>query len=71
MYADEVGDLCEKSTKNGGGVSAFIAESLLSCGGQVIPPKNYFSRVYEHVRRAGGVCIADEVKLLQNSELRC
>ncbi|KAH1021438.1 hypothetical protein HUJ04_010954 [Dendroctonus ponderosae] len=63
MYADEVGDLCEKSTQNEGGVSAFIAESLLSCGGQVIPPKNYFSRVYEHVRRAGGVCIADEVQV--------
>lgn len=47
----------------GEGVSAFIAESLISCGGQVIPPDNYFKQVYKHVREAGGVCIADEVQV--------
>jgi len=44
-------------------VCAFIAESFLSCGGQVIPPKNYFCQVYEHVRNFGGICIADEVQI--------
>ena len=31
-------------------------------GGQIIPPSGYLSRVYELVRAAGGVCIADEVQ---------
>ncbi|CAG9769389.1 unnamed protein product [Ceutorhynchus assimilis] len=63
LYADDIRELCEDSEKLGNGVSAFIAESLLSCGGQVIPPTNYFSEVYDHVRKAGGVCIADEVQV--------
>ncbi|KAL1492144.1 hypothetical protein ABEB36_012632 [Hypothenemus hampei] len=63
LYAEEVKELCAFATSDGAGVSAYIAESLLSCGGQVIPPKNYFSQVYEHVRNAGGVCIADEVQV--------
>lgn len=35
----------------------------MSCGGQIIPPANYFKEVYKHVREAGGVCIADEVQV--------
>lgn len=45
------------------GVGAFIMESLLSCGGQVLPPAGYLTRVYAAVRAAGGVCIADEVQV--------
>lgn len=44
------------------GCGAFIMESILSCGGQIMPPKNYFRQVYQAVREAGGVCIADEVQ---------
>jgi 4-aminobutyrate aminotransferase-like enzyme len=40
----------------------FIAESMPSVGGQIVLPENYLSRVYETVRTAGGVCIADEVQ---------
>lgn len=36
---------------------------MLSCGGQIIPPHNYFRKVYETVRAAGGICIADEVQV--------
>ncbi|XP_074025702.1 alanine--glyoxylate aminotransferase 2-like isoform X2 [Leptinotarsa decemlineata] len=63
LYADEVRDICTKIQEDGNGVCAFIAESMVSCGGQVIPPKNYFGEVYNHVRSAGGVCIADEVQV--------
>lgn len=42
---------------------AFIAESLISCGGQVIPPTNYFKTAFKAVRDAGGICIADEVQV--------
>ncbi|XP_067380981.1 ethanolamine-phosphate phospho-lyase isoform X2 [Channa argus] len=44
-------------------IAAFIAESLQSCGGQVIPPVGYFQQVAEHVHKAGGVFIADEVQV--------
>ncbi|MCL4131897.1 UNVERIFIED_CONTAM: hypothetical protein GTU68_034400 [Idotea baltica] len=62
-YSDEVKSLCEKASKDGRTICAFIAESMQSCGGQVIPPKNYLREVYKHVRNAGGVCIADEVQV--------
>lgn len=45
------------------GCGAFIMESILSCGGQIVPPKGYLSRVYRSVRAAGGVTIADEVQV--------
>ncbi|XP_030767969.1 alanine--glyoxylate aminotransferase 2-like [Sitophilus oryzae] len=63
LYAEEVRQICENVKNKDQGVCAFIAESFLSCGGQVIPPKNYFEEVYQHVRNAGGLCIADEVQV--------
>ncbi|OWR45577.1 alanine--glyoxylate aminotransferase 2-like [Danaus plexippus] len=62
LYADEVGKLCDEIKKKGG-VCAFIAESLQSCGGQIIPPEGYLKKVFKHVREANGVCIADEVQV--------
>lgn len=44
-------------------MAAFIGESMVSCGGQVILPKGYLQAVYAYVRAAGGVCIADEVQV--------
>ena len=45
------------------GCGAFIMESILSCGGQVVPPTGYLARVYAAIRAAGGVTIADEVQV--------
>jgi len=45
-----------------GKLAGFIAETFPSVGGQIIPPKGYLSAVYEKIRKAGGVCIADEVQ---------
>jgi len=45
------------------GVAGFIAESMLSCGGQIILPKGYLKTCYQTVRAAGGLCIADEVQV--------
>lgn len=42
---------------------AFIAESLPSVGGQIIPPEAYFETALGHVRASGGVCILDEVQV--------
>ncbi|WP_187431502.1 Acetylornithine/succinyldiaminopimelate aminotransferase [Roseobacter fucihabitans] len=46
----------------GHGVAGFIAETFPSVGGQIIPPDGYLPKVYEKIRAAGGVCIADEVQ---------
>jgi alanine-glyoxylate transaminase / (R)-3-amino-2-methylpropionate-pyruvate transaminase len=59
-YADDVKSLIDYATP--GKVAAFIAESIQGVGGFVEFPQGYLKRVYEHVRGAGGVCIADEVQ---------
>ncbi|XP_057338088.1 5-phosphohydroxy-L-lysine phospho-lyase [Microplitis mediator] len=62
-YANDVKRICDNVKSQGRGIRAFIAESLVSVGGQIIPPLNYFKNVYRHVRQAGGLCIADEVQV--------
>jgi alanine-glyoxylate transaminase / (R)-3-amino-2-methylpropionate-pyruvate transaminase len=59
-YADDVKSLIDYGTT--GQVAAFIAESIQGVGGCVVFPDGYLKHVYEHVRAAGGVCIADEVQ---------
>ncbi|TDG40314.1 hypothetical protein AWZ03_013258 [Drosophila navojoa] len=63
LYAQPIADICERQLAKGQGVAAFIAESLQSCGGQILPPAGYFQAAYQAVRRTGGVCIADEVQV--------
>jgi alanine-glyoxylate transaminase/(R)-3-amino-2-methylpropionate-pyruvate transaminase len=48
--------------KTTGGVGTFIAESIVGCGGQIVLPPSYLQHCYDAVRKAGGVCIADEVQ---------
>jgi alanine-glyoxylate transaminase/(R)-3-amino-2-methylpropionate-pyruvate transaminase len=59
-YADDVKSLIDYATP--GKVAGFIAESIQGVGGFVEFPQGYLKNVYEHVRAAGGVCIADEVQ---------
>src|SRR6185312_1511172 len=59
-YAADVKQLIEFATS--GQVAGFIAESIQGVGGVVVFPDNYLKHAYEHVRAAGGVCIADEVQ---------
>jgi alanine-glyoxylate transaminase/(R)-3-amino-2-methylpropionate-pyruvate transaminase len=59
-YADDVKSLIDYATP--GKVAAFIAESIQGVGGFVVFPNGYLKHTYEHVRAAGGVCIADEVQ---------
>ncbi|XP_072481058.1 ethanolamine-phosphate phospho-lyase [Notamacropus eugenii] len=62
-YAEEVKKIIEEAQKNGRKIAAFIAETMQSCGGQIIPPAGYFQKVAEYVHKAGGVFIADEVQV--------
>lgn len=62
-YIKEMGQLVEGIIQKQGGLAGFIAESLLGCGGQIVLPEGYLGAVYNIVRGAGGVCIADEVQV--------
>lgn len=62
-YARQVGDLARHLETPGGGPAAFIAETLPSVGGQIVPPPGYLAEAYAQVRAAGGLCIADEVQV--------
>jgi alanine-glyoxylate transaminase/(R)-3-amino-2-methylpropionate-pyruvate transaminase len=59
-YADDVKSLIDFATP--GKVAGFIAESIQGVGGFVEFPQGYLKHAYEHIRAAGGVCIADEVQ---------
>lgn len=62
-YVSEIEAIAHKIKDEGRGVACYIAESLQSCGGQVIPPEGYFEDVYRVIRKYGGVVIADEVQV--------
>lgn len=62
-YADDVARSAGLLGERGHGVAAFIAESVLGCGGQIEPPPGYLAAAFDHIRSAGGVCIADEVQV--------
>jgi len=62
-YAYHVEEAVRKIQGRQSNVAAFICESLMGCGGQLVLPENYLKEVYRYVRNAGGVCIADEVQV--------
>ncbi len=62
-YAKDVQRIIDELTKSNKAPAAFICETLLGVGGQLPLPQNYLKHVYNHVRAAGGVCIADEVQV--------
>ena len=59
-YAEDVLELIRFGSS--GRIAAFIAESIQGVGGTVVFPDGYLKHAYEHVRAAGGICIADEVQ---------
>jgi len=62
-YADEVRAMVAELGSAGRPPGAFMAESLIGCGGQVIPAPGFMPAAFAAVRTAGGVCIADEVQV--------
>ena len=62
-YGRAVGHLVGRLRKAGRRPAAFIAETLPSVGGQIVPPPGFLAEAYGHVREAGGLCIADEVQV--------
>ena len=62
-YADEVDRIAGELAERGRPPMAMLAEAIIGCGGQVVPPEGYLRAAFDAVRRAGGVAIADEVQV--------
>jgi 4-aminobutyrate aminotransferase-like enzyme len=68
MTPEQLVDLCIQdleetlATVTNGKIAAFIAEPIQGVGGFIVPPADYFKRVYPIIKAAGGVFIADEVQ---------
>ncbi len=62
-YASHIQKAVETIGEKGRGLAGFICEGIISCGGQVVLPENYLKEAYTLVRKAGGVCISDEVQV--------
>ncbi len=62
-YGRDVARVIERVEAEGRQVGAFICESLLGCGGQIVLPHDYLTTAYAAIRAAGGVAIADEVQV--------
>jgi 4-aminobutyrate aminotransferase-like enzyme/Ser/Thr protein kinase RdoA (MazF antagonist) len=62
QYADHIEQEIQAIKSKGRGIAAFIAESIVSCGGQIDLPQGYLKKAYEIVRSHGGLSIADEVQ---------
>ena len=62
-FAAHVGDAFRRVRAAGRSPAAFLCESLLSCGGQIVLPPGYLAAAYAHAREAGALCIADEVQV--------
>ena len=59
-YAADIENLMQFATP--GRVAGFVAESIQGVGGTVVYPDGFLENAYNYIRRAGGVCIADEVQ---------
>jgi 4-aminobutyrate aminotransferase-like enzyme len=62
-YLREVESAIEQIRSAGNRPGAFMAESLVGCGGQIVPPPGFLSSAAAAIREAGGVYIADEVQV--------
>ena len=61
-YATFVADVVARIRSRSTQPAVFLCESVLSSAGQIVLPQGFLAAAYAHVRRAGGLCIADEVQ---------
>jgi 4-aminobutyrate aminotransferase-like enzyme len=58
-FAEAVSGAMDTLAERGEPVAAFLAESLLSCGGQIVAPDGFLREAYARTWAVGGVCTAD------------
>ena len=63
VYGKEVEKKILGLQKTGRAPAAFIIEPIVSCGGQIELPPEFLSKAYHYTRKAGGLCISDEVQV--------
>lgn len=61
-YAAEVAATIAELQQNGRQLAGYLCECLPSVGGQLELPEGFLTGVYDAVRQAGGLCIADDVQ---------
>ncbi|CAN1277094.1 Alanine--glyoxylate aminotransferase 2 homolog 2, mitochondrial [Linum perenne] len=59
-YAKDVQDIIDFATT--GQVAGFVSEAIQGVGGIIEAAPGYLPAVYKSIRKAGGLCIADEVQ---------
>tara|TARA_B110000438_G_scaffold162814_1_gene155918 strand:- start:992 stop:2275 length:1284 start_codon:yes stop_codon:yes gene_type:complete len=62
-YVDEVSKVIDSIKQNKNNISAFIVESLMGCGGQIVLPERFLKKTFKLIKDAGGINIADEVQI--------
>ncbi len=62
-YLEDARQVLSALASRGTPAGAVIAEAILSSGGQVVLPPGYLAELFQAVRDAGGVAIADEVQV--------
>lgn len=62
-YVAEVRAVLERMASDGRAPACLLAEAIIGCGGQVVPPAGYLAGAFDAVRDHGGVAIADEVQV--------
>ena len=61
-FADLAGTGIDELADKGHKTAAFFMDYVLSSNGIHNPPPDYLGRVYDLVRKSGGLCVADEVQ---------
>ena len=60
LFAEDIEEVILTTTN--GRPAALFAETIMGVGGFIVPPKGYFQKAAEIVRKYGGLFIADEVQ---------
>ena len=58
----QIDEILNKLISKKRGIAGFISEIFPSVAGQIIPQNGVTSYIYKKVKKAGGLCIADEVQ---------
>lgn len=61
-YADLADAAIQALHRSGHGVAAFMCDAIFDSQGGLEAPADYFQHLYQKIRAAGGLCIADEVQ---------
>jgi 4-aminobutyrate aminotransferase-like enzyme/Ser/Thr protein kinase RdoA (MazF antagonist) len=62
-YAQDAASVVKEMQAAGTPPAAVICESLMGTAGEIVHPQGFLQGVFESVRRAGGLCISDEVQV--------